>query len=75
MSSGPLSFSGVSTLGIELDRAQVDVLVQLEAQPQQDALLQDARLHVRVADGAQVDGVEAAQLLHGASGRISPVRR
>ena len=49
--------------GVELHRAQVDVLVELEAQAQEQALLEDAGLHVRVADGAEVDGVEAAQLL------------
>ena len=46
---------------IENHRPQIDVLVQLEAGPQQDALLQDARSHIRVADGPQVDGVELAQ--------------
>ena len=46
--------------GVELDRAQVDVEVELEAQAQQDALLEDAGLDVGVADGAEQDGVEAA---------------
>src|SRR5439155_15605858 len=48
---------------IELDGAQVDVLVELEAQAEEDALLEDARFDVGVADGAEIDGIEAAQLL------------
>ena len=46
---------------IEDHRPEIDVLVQLKAEPQQDALLQDARGHFRVADGPQIDGVEPAQ--------------
>ena len=61
--------------GIELDRAQVDVLVQLEADAEQHALLEDAGLDVGVADGAQEDGVELPQLLQPLSGSTSPVRR
>ena len=48
---------------VELDGAQVDVLVELEAQAEQQVLLENAGRDVRVADGAEVDGVEAAQLL------------
>ncbi len=47
---------------VELDRPQVDVLVKLEAQLEQDALLEDAGGHIRVADCAEVDRVELAQL-------------
>ena len=54
---------------VELHRPQVDVLVELEAQPQQDALLEDARRDVRVPDGAEVDGVEPAQLLEDGVGQ------
>src|SRR6185503_16084654 len=38
---------------VELYRAKVDVLLELEAEPQEDALLQNARFHVRVANGAE----------------------
>jgi len=49
--------------GIELDRAQIDVLVQLETQFQQHAFFKNARLDVGVADRAEIDGIEAAQLI------------
>ncbi len=62
----PLVLERAVHAGVELDRPQVDVLVQLEPHGEQDALLQDARRHVGVADGAQVDGVELAQLVQGA---------
>ncbi len=43
---------------------------------QQNALFQDARLHVRVADGAEEMASKLAQLLQRAeSGSVSPVRR
>ena len=48
---------------------QVDVLVQLEAQAQEDPLLEDAGLHVGMADGAEVDRVEPAQRLHRVVGK------
>ena len=60
---------------VELHGPQVDVLIQLETQSQQNALLQNAGLHVRVADGAEEDGVVTGQLFAAESGRISPVRR
>ena len=62
MSLGPLVLQRRVHAGVELHRAEVDVLVQLEPQPQQQALFQDARGDLRVADGAEVDGVERAQL-------------
>ena len=49
--------------GVELGRAQVDVLLQGEAQRQQHAALEDAARHGRVADRAEQDRVVAAQLL------------
>ena len=57
-----MSFRGRLHPGIEDHGPQVDVLVQVKAGVQQDALLQDARGHVRVADGPQVDGLELPQL-------------
>ena len=62
MSAGPFPLIGVSTPGIEPDRAEVDVLVELEAEPQQDPLLEHARGDVGMADRAQVEGVAAAEL-------------
>ena len=64
----PLVLEGAVDVGVELDRAQVDVLVELEAQAEEDALLQDAGRDVGVADGAEEDGVELAQLVDGAVG-------
>ena len=59
----PLVLQRRVNIGVELDRAQVDVLIELEAQLEQDPLLEDTRLHVRMADGTQVDGVKAAQVV------------
>ena len=72
---GPLVLERRLDAREEPDRAQVDVLVEREARLQQDALLEDAGLHVGVADGAEQDRVVLAQLLDGTlSGRVSPVR-
>ena len=60
---GPLVLQRAVHPGVELDRPQVDVLVELEPDREQQALLQDAGLDVGMADGAQVDGVELAQLV------------
>ena len=57
---------------------QVDVEVQLEAQPQQQTPLEDTRGHLGGADGAEQDGVEGPQLVqhavgqHLAGGQIAP---
>ena len=53
----------------QLDRAKVDVLLQLEAQPQQDALLEDARLDVGMPDRAEQDGRELPQVIRRAVGQ------
>ena len=66
---GLLVFERAEAFVVELDRAQVDILLQLEAGAQQDALLQDARLHVGVADGAEQDGRELPQLRQHAVGQ------
>ena len=63
---GLLVLERAEALVVELDRAQVDVLLQLEAGAQQDALFQDAGLDVGMADGAQQDGRELAQFRHDA---------
>ena len=75
MSAGPLSLSGVSTPGVELHGAEIDVEVELEAEPEQDALLEDAGLHVGVADRAEEDRVEPRRSSTALSGSTSPVRR
>ena len=49
--------------GEQLHRPEVDVLIEAEAQFQEQALFQDARGHVGMADGAQQDGAVAAQLV------------
>ena len=49
--------------GKQPDRAQVDVVVELEPQPQQQAALEDAAGHRRVADRAEQDRVVPAQLV------------
>ena len=69
MSSGPLPASGRLDAGEQLHRPQVDVLIELEPQFQQQALFQDARLHVGMADGAEVDGVELPELVDAAGGQ------
>ena len=53
MSSGPLSGQRRLDAGEELHRPQVDVLVELEPQLQQQALFEDARRHVGMADRAR----------------------
>ena len=42
---------------VQLGRTQVHVLVQVEAELEQQAAFQNARLDARIADGAQQDGV------------------
>ena len=58
--------SGEATPGEDPGRAQVDVVVELEAQPQQQAALEDAGRQVRVAglaaDRAEQDRVVLADL-------------
>ena len=63
MSSGAFVLERRLDAGKQLDRPQVDVLIELKPQLQQQALFQDARLHVGMADRAEVDGVELAQLV------------
>ena len=61
---GPLVLEGRRYAGVELHRPEVDVLVEGEAELEEDAFLEYARLHVGVAYGAQVDGVERAHLVY-----------
>ena len=57
-----MSFSGVSTPGIKDHRSEVDVLIQLEAQFEQQSLFQNAGLDLRMADGSQIDGIRLSKL-------------
>ena len=62
---GPFVLQGRLDTGIQLHRAQVNVLVELEAGTQQDAALQDSRFDVGVPDGPQIQGVLFAKLVEG----------
>src|SRR4030042_961125 len=51
---------------VEFHRTQVDVLVQLEAGLEQDALFEDSGCNVRVADGAQQNSIKFTELFNSA---------
>ena len=51
----PLVLERAILRAVKFHGAEIDVLFQFESQAEQDALFQDARLHVRVADGAEQD--------------------
>ena len=53
---------------VELHRAQVDVLLELEAELEQQPLLEDSRSDVRMPYGAEIDRIEAAQCFNRALG-------
>ena len=74
MSSGPLPRIGVSTPA-RVHGPEVDVLVKIEAEPQEDALLEDPRRHARMPDRTQEDGVAALSRSIAGSGNTSPVAR
>ena len=60
---------------VRRERTQVDVEVELEAQPEQQPPLEHARRHVGRAHRAEQDGVEPASSSRTAVGQTSPVRR
>ena len=60
ISSGPLSLSGRVYTRIELDRTQIDVLIELKAQFEKNAFFKNAGLHIGMADGAEVNGIQPA---------------
>ena len=66
---GSLVFERGFHVGIQLHRPQVDVLIKREARLEQDAHFQNAGLDVRVADGAQEDGVELLEFLQRTVGK------
>ena len=59
--------------GVKLYRAQIDVLVQRETNGEQKAFFQDSRLDIRVADGAEKDGIELRSVSNAPSGSTIPV--
>ena len=63
MSIGPGAGQRAGHAGVQPGRPQVHVVVELEPQPQQQAALEDARRHRRVADRAEQDRVVLAQLV------------
>ena len=69
MSAGPLSLSGVSTPGNSFTGPQVDVLVEAEAEVEQQLALEDAGGDVGMADGAEQDRVELAELVEAVGGQ------
>ena len=60
---GPLPLDRALDTCIKLDGPQVDVLVEVEPEAEQDSLFEDAGGDVGMADGAEQDGVAAAQPL------------
>src|SRR5262249_26484177 len=54
--------------GKQPDRPEVDVLLKIEPEAEQDAFLQHAGGHPRMADGTQEDGVHVPQLTDRALG-------
>ena len=57
---GALVFQRALHAGIELDRTQVDVLIQGKSEGEEKAFLQNAGLYFGVSDGAEKNGVEPA---------------
>ena len=73
---GPLALDRRLDARVEPDRAEVDVLVEVEPEPEQDPLLEDARRHAGMPDRAQEDRVAAPEVVERpSSGRTSPVFR
>ena len=70
--SGPAVGQGRGDPGVEPDRAQVDVVVELEAQSQEKAALEHAAGHARVADRAEQDRVVPLDLLEHRVGKRLP---
>ena len=57
---------------VEFHRPQVDVLIQFEPQAQQQSFFENARLHIRMPDRAQVDRVQFAEFRDHAVGQNLP---
>ena len=69
MSSGLLSRERRLDAGEQLHRAEVDVLVEAEAEVEEQLAFEDAGLHVGMADGAEEDAVELAELVEAVGGQ------
>ena len=63
-----LALDGALDAGEQLHGAEVDVLVEAEAEVEQQLAFEDAGLHVGVADGAEEDAVELAELVEAVGG-------
>ena len=63
MCSGSLVLEGAFDAGVELDGTEVDVLVELEADGEEEAFFEQPGVTSGVADGAEVDGVELAEFV------------
>src|SRR6266705_3252963 len=58
---GAFVFQRTILRAIQFHRTEIDVLLQLETQAEQNAFLQNARLDLRMAHGAEEDRLELAQ--------------
>ena len=54
--------------GEQLHRTEVDIQVEVEPQPKENAFLKDPRFHVGMTDGTEKDGVERPQVSGGMIG-------
>jgi len=63
---GAFILDGAIDAGQKTHRTQVDILIQRKSHSQQQAFFQNPRLDIRVADGAQQNGVMLLQLINGA---------
>src|SRR2546422_894596 len=66
---GSLVLERAESLVVELHGPKVDVLLQFEARAQQDAFFQDARLYLRMANGAEQNGRELPEFPQDAIGK------
>src|SRR5262249_27034122 len=64
----PFVFGWGLEAGEQLHRAEVDVLVEAEAEVEEELALEDAGGDIGVADGAEEDGVELAELVEAVVG-------
>ena len=60
----PLVLERAVLRAVKFHGTEIDVLIQLEPQAEQDAFFQNARLDLRMADRAEENGLELAQLVH-----------
>ena len=58
-----LPLQGTEMFGVQLDGSQIDVQVETEAKPENHGSLHQSRLHLRVSDGAQEEGIQRAPFI------------